>query len=95
MSGFSLAEIGARDAVLATPSHPYTQALLHSVPRIGHRRNRGQTIKGEMPSPLDPPPGCVFHPRCPKAQPICRTEEPSLAPAPGRPEQVASCHFKD
>jgi oligopeptide/dipeptide ABC transporter ATP-binding protein len=90
-----LVEIGTREAVFATPSHPYTQALLHSVPRIGHRRNRGQTIRGEMPSPLNPPPGCVFHPRCPKAQAICRTSIPPLEQVPRPAAQAAACHFKD
>ncbi len=89
-------EIAARAELFRTPSHPYTQALLAAVPRIGRRRARGGTgIKGEMPSPLAPPPGCVFHPRCPKAQGICRTEAPLLEPAPGRAAQRAACHFKD
>jgi oligopeptide/dipeptide ABC transporter ATP-binding protein len=90
-----LVELGTRDAVFSHPSHPYTQALLRSVPRIGHRRNRGQTIKGEMPSPLDPPPGCVFHPRCPKAQEICRSVVPALEQVPRAAAQAAACHFKD
>ena len=90
-----LVEIAARAEVFDTPSHPYTQALLHSVPRIGRKRPRGQTIKGEMPSPLAPPPGCVFHPRCPKAADICRSEIPALLPAPGRPGQLAACHFRE
>jgi len=47
-----------------------------------------------MPSPLKPPPGCVFHPRCPKAAAICRVEPPYLEAAPGRPGQLAACHFK-
>ena len=90
-----LVEIGGREDVFDTPSHPYTRALLHSVPRIGRKRARGQTIKGEMPSPLHPPPGCVFHPRCPKAADICRREVPELLPAPGRPGQSAACHFRE
>ncbi len=67
-----LVELAPRAELFATPSHPYTQALLHAVPRIGRRRARGVAIQGEMPSPLDPPPGCVFHPRCPKVQAVCR-----------------------
>ncbi len=90
-----LVEIGGREDVFETPSHPYTQALLHSVPRIGRKRARGQTIKGEMPSPLHPPPGCVFHPRCPKAAAICRSEVPELLPSPGRDGQQAACHFRE
>jgi oligopeptide/dipeptide ABC transporter ATP-binding protein len=86
-----LVEVAARDALFARPAHPYTQALLEAVPRIGRRRARGAAIRGEMPSPLAPPPGCVFHPRCPKAQAVCRTDPPRLRElAPG---QAAACHF--
>ena len=88
-------ELAPRAQIFATPSHPYTEALLAAVPRIGHARNRAQAvIAGELPSPLAPPPGCVFHPRCPKAQAICRAVAPQLEPAPGRPHQRAACHFK-
>ena len=89
-----LVEVAPRADLFATPSHPYTTALLDAVPRIGHKRDRTTAIRGEMPSPMAPPPGCVFHPRCPKAADICRVEPPVLAPAPGRPEQLAACHFK-
>jgi peptide/nickel transport system ATP-binding protein/oligopeptide transport system ATP-binding protein len=90
-----LVEIAPRAELFARPSHPYTQALLDAVPRIGRFRTRHRVIKGEMPSPLAPPPGCVFHPRCTKAQDVCRVEPPALLPAPGRPTQSAACHFKD
>ncbi len=90
-----LVEIAPRDDLFARPSHPYTRALLDAVPRIGRRRARRHAIKGEMPSPLDPPPGCVFHTRCPKAQDVCRIEPPALLPALGRADQLAACHFKD
>jgi oligopeptide/dipeptide ABC transporter ATP-binding protein len=87
-----LVEVAPREKLFATPSHPYTTALLGAMPRIGHRR--AVAIHGEMPSPLHPPPGCVFHTRCPKAQAICRMELPRLEPVPGRPTQLAACHFK-
>ena len=90
-----LVEVAGRAELFATPSHPYTQALLQAVPRIGRRRGRGVAIHGEMPSPLNPPPGCVFHPRCPKVQEVCRTMPPPLEPAPGRAAQFAACHFKE
>ncbi|WP_158744309.1 ABC transporter ATP-binding protein [Acidisphaera sp. L21] len=90
-----LVEVAPRAELFDTPSHPYTQALLQAVPRIGKRRSRGVAIRGEMPSPLNPPPGCVFHPRCPKVQDICRTTPPQLESAPGRPAQLAACHFKE
>jgi peptide/nickel transport system ATP-binding protein/oligopeptide transport system ATP-binding protein len=90
-----LVEIGPRAELFARPSHPYTQALLDAVPRIGRFRARHRTIRGEMPSPLAPPPGCVFHPRCRKAQDICHIEAPALLPAPGRAAQRAACHFRE
>ena len=90
-----LVEIGPRAELFARPSHPYTQALLDAVPRIGRFRERHRTIQGEMPSPSAPPPGCVFHPRCTKAQDVCRVDTPALLPAPGRPAQHAACHLKD
>ena len=90
-----LVEVAPRADLFATPSHPYTQALLQAVPRIGRRRGRGVAMTGEMPSPLNPPPGCVFHPRCPKVQEICRTMTPPLEPSPGRAGQSAACHFKE
>ncbi len=89
-----LVELARRTDLFATPSHPYTQALLEAVPRIGRRRSRVPAIRGEMPSPLAPPPGCVFHPRCPKVQEVCRTTPPVLEQAHGRPGQHAACHFK-
>jgi oligopeptide/dipeptide ABC transporter ATP-binding protein len=91
-----LVELAERADLFARPSHPYTMALLDAVPRIGRgRRRRGRSLKGEMPSPLAPPSGCVFHPRCPKAQDICRTVPPVLEAAPGRPQHLAACHFKE
>jgi oligopeptide/dipeptide ABC transporter ATP-binding protein len=89
-----LVEVAPREALFATPSHPYTTALLEAMPRIGRRHRRAAVIQGEMPSPLDPPSGCVFHTRCPKAREVCRVEPPQLEPAPGRPAQRAACHFK-
>ncbi|WP_420377104.1 oligopeptide/dipeptide ABC transporter ATP-binding protein [Sinorhizobium meliloti] len=91
-----LVEIADRATLFKSPAHPYTQALLDSVPRIGRKRERGAgTIKGEIPSPLYPPSGCVFHTRCPKAQSLCREQSPSLDALPGRPWQHAACHFKE
>ena len=75
------------------PNHPYTQALLANVPRLDARKQRFETIKGEIPSPLDPPPGCHFHPRCPHAMARCRIERPALKQiAPGR---LSACHLND
>ncbi|HER35342.1 MAG TPA: dipeptide ABC transporter ATP-binding protein [Halothiobacillaceae bacterium] len=83
-------EYGPRAAIFGTPRHPYTQALLSATP-VADPRHRGQRIKltGELPSPIDPPSGCAFHPRCPYANDRCRSEVPRLRPA-GRSR--AACH---
>ena len=64
--------------IFSAPRHPYTQALLANVPSISNRHQRFAPLKGEIPSPLSPPPGCHFHPRCPHAGPRCQTERPAL-----------------
>jgi peptide/nickel transport system ATP-binding protein len=75
------------------PNHPYTQALIHEVPRIEARRRRYVPIRGEIPSPLAPPSGCHFHPRCPKAFARCREERPLLREvAPGH---HSACHLNE
>ncbi|MFW8565451.1 ABC transporter ATP-binding protein [Orrella sp. 11846] len=75
------------------PNHPYSQALLDNVPTLQNRKQRFSTIKGEIPSPLHPPSGCHFHPRCPKAGPRCQREEPKLRQlAPGH---FSACHLND
>jgi len=75
------------------PNHPYTHALVDEVPRVDLRRRRYVPIRGEIPSPLAPPPGCHFHPRCPHAFERCREEVPRLREiAPGR---VSACHLND
>jgi peptide/nickel transport system ATP-binding protein len=80
-------------AIYATPNHPYTQALLAEVPRLDVRRKHFAAIRGEIPSPLAPPPGCHFHPRCPHAMPRCKIEQPVLREvAPGR---RSACHLND
>jgi oligopeptide/dipeptide ABC transporter ATP-binding protein len=90
-----LVELAPRADLFARPSHPYTRALLDAAPRIGRRRARGSALRGEMPSPMAPPPGCVFHPRCPKVQAVCRVQPPLLGPAPGRRKVLSACHFAD
>jgi peptide/nickel transport system ATP-binding protein len=86
-------ETAPSEALFAEPNHPYTQALLEEVPRIDSRKRRFEPIRGEIPSPIDPPPGCHFHPRCPFAVVRCRTEQPALKEiAPGR---LSACHLND
>jgi peptide/nickel transport system ATP-binding protein len=86
-------ESGAADEIFAAPSHPYTQALLKEVGKVVPGKRTFVPIKGEIPSPLDPPPGCHFHPRCPYTLPRCRVEAPALRElAPGR---RSACHLND
>jgi oligopeptide transport system ATP-binding protein len=76
-----LVEIAATDELFERPMHPYTQALLAAVPEpdpVAERARGHQVLPGEVPSPLDPPPGCVFHPRCRLAEPACRERVPAL-----------------
>jgi peptide/nickel transport system ATP-binding protein len=75
------------------PNHPYTEALIAEVPRIDARHRAYVPIRGEIPSALDPPTGCHFHPRCPHAFARCRDEAPALREiAPGR---HSACHLND
>jgi peptide/nickel transport system ATP-binding protein len=88
-----IVEEAPTDDVFRTPNHPYTQALLEEVPRIDTSRRKFHAIRGELPSPLAPPPGCHFHPRCPHAFDRCRAEAPRLREiAPGR---RSACHLND
>jgi oligopeptide/dipeptide ABC transporter ATP-binding protein len=90
----AIVEEGPRDAVTRSPAHPYTRALLAAVPRLdqpGVARKRH--VGGELPSPLAPPPGCAFHPRCPEAGPRCAREAPRLAPVVAG--HRAACHLLD
>ncbi len=88
-----IVEEARTEDVFARANHPYTQALLAEVPRIEVRRRNFAAVKGELPSPLAPPPGCHFHPRCPHAMPRCALEVPQLKEvAPG---QRSACHLND
>jgi len=81
------------DALFEQANHPYTQALLREVPRLESRHSEFLPIKGEIPSPLDPPAGCHFHPRCPHAMPRCRTEVPELKQI--QTGWMSACHLND
>jgi peptide/nickel transport system ATP-binding protein len=71
-----LVEIGETDALFARPRHPYTRMLLDAVPDLDMSGRPRSAIGGEPPNPIDPPPGCPFHPRCPQAIAICKSERP-------------------
>ena len=83
-------EYGDKDRIFSKPLHPYTRVLLAATPQVGGMRRERLPTQGELPSPLDPPAGCVFSTRCPLVIDRCRTERPALRIAEGR--QVA-CHL--
>src|SRR5436309_3268616 len=87
-----LVEVGASEQICLTPKHPYTQALLSAVPLPDPAaRQRRIVLKGDVPTPVNPPPGCRFHTRCPIAVERCKVEEPDLRPLDdGR---RAACHL--
>ena len=86
-------EAAPTEEIYARANHPYTRALLAEVPRLDLRRKSFVSIKGEIPSPLAPPPGCHFHPRCPHAMPRCRIDEPVLREI--APLHFSACHLND
>jgi oligopeptide/dipeptide ABC transporter ATP-binding protein len=85
------------DSIYTNPLHPYTRALISSIPVPDPRRRRKRTIlKGDVPSPITPPAGCRFHTRCPHAADICSIDEPALAPFRSDEEagpHLVACHF--
>ena len=87
-----IVESGARDELLRRPLHPYTEMLLKSVPKVSKRQSARlkDVVPGEPPNLLNLPKGCVFHPRCPYAQDICREERPELRTVDGN--RQVSCH---
>jgi dipeptide transport system ATP-binding protein len=86
-------EHGTKEEVFSNPQHPYTRALLASTPQVdSNLRLERIALKGELPSPINPPPGCTFHKRCPIAKERCQTEPPQARELAGR--QVA-CHYAE
>jgi len=85
-------ERGPVEAIFNTPQHPYTEALLHSIPVLGMTQAEPlKVIRGMVPSPLNLPSGCRFRDRCPRAAELCADQEPELQDKePGHP---AACHF--
>jgi peptide/nickel transport system ATP-binding protein len=88
-----ICEIGTLEQVYRNPQHPYTQALLAAVPVPDPRARREKKVpKGEIPSAINPPSGCRFHPRCPVSEEGCSKELPRLRPVPGDEGHLVACH---
>ena len=89
-----LCEVAASDALYEAPHHPYTAALLASIPEPNPEvRPSTAGLKGELPSPIDPPSGCRFRTRCSRAKDRCAAEEPLMRPVPGEDGHFVACHF--
>jgi len=87
-----IVELGPIEDVIKEPLHPYTKALISNVPVPDPDAKRQRIyLRGEVPTPINPPPGCRFHPRCPWAKPICREKEPQLVEI--RPGRLVACHL--
>jgi peptide/nickel transport system ATP-binding protein len=88
-----IVESGPTEQIFAAPNHPYTQALLAEVGDIAPRKRSFGPIRGEVASPLAPPTGCHFHPRCPYAMEVCRTRPPQLRRI--APERMSACWLNE
>ena len=87
-------EIAQSDELFEHPAHPYTRALMSAIPGVAADDSDGDLLEGELPSAIDPPSGCRFNTRCPRATDLCRTDEPQIEQAPGRPpDHWVACHF--
>ncbi len=91
-----IVESGPGREVCSNPAHPYTKALMSAVPTIDRETGRQRILlPGDVPSPLDPPSGCPFHPRCPVACEKCRIEQPELKPLNAGSKHLTACHFPE
>ncbi|GGC42104.1 ABC transporter ATP-binding protein [Siccirubricoccus deserti] len=87
-----LVELAPAETLFNAPRHPYTRALMEAIPDLDMTGRQRVPVGGEVPSPISPPSGCPFHPRCPLANHRCKAERPALIPARGTPETVVACH---
>lgn len=86
-------EVADSAALFANPQHPYTRLLLETIPDLGMSKREREPVAGEVPSPIDPPSGCAFHPRCPHAEDRCRQERPNLIEnRDGGTSSLVACH---
>ncbi len=89
-----IVEMGATEELFRRPQHPYTRVLLSALPSLDpDAPSRRQVLTGEPPTPINPPPGCPFAPRCPDVQDICRKDMPALIRRGGEATHVCACHF--
>ena len=89
-----IVEMAPKEELFRQPRHPYTEALLSAIPEVDpDQEMKPVSLKGEIPSPLNPPSGCRFHTRCPYVQEICKTDPPEWKEH--RPGHYAACHFSD
>ena len=87
-----IVESAPAETLFTAPRHPYTRALMEAIPDLEMAGRERQPVAGEVPSPISPPSGCTFNPRCPLANGRCRAERPALIPARGTPETLVACH---
>jgi peptide/nickel transport system ATP-binding protein len=87
-----LVELAPAETLFLTPRMPYTRALMEAIPDLDMTGRQRIPVGGEVPSPISPPSGCPFHPRCPLANERCRAERPELIAARGTPESLVACH---
>jgi peptide/nickel transport system ATP-binding protein len=84
-----IAELAPAESLFRRPRHPYTRALMEAIPDLDMTGRARIPVGGEVPSPINPPTGCAFHPRCPLAGPRCKAERPELKPAG---DAMVACH---
>ncbi len=91
-----IVESGSASEICGNPSHPYTKALLSAIPTVDPETRRKRIIlPGDVPSPLDPPKGCPFHPRCPMAVEKCKNNAPALEPVSNSDKHISACFFSE